>query len=85
MVVILLYAYHDLNKCIECLHYTQIISDTTMFTHSARLANILMVVAALALCVSACAGPGVGLYSDNNSAANVAALTVPVTASTLVP
>jgi hypothetical protein len=44
-----------------------------------------MVVAALALCVSACAGPGVGLYSDNNSAANVAALTVPVTASTLVP
>lgn len=30
--------------------------DTTMSAHSARLANLLMMVAALALCVSACTG-----------------------------
>jgi hypothetical protein len=49
-----------------------------MFTNPVRLANILIVVAALALCVSACTGfslPHVGLTSYNLPAAkNLAGL-----------
>lgn len=54
---------------------------TPVLTKSTRAANILMVIAALALCVSACTGPGLtlphtGLYSYNVpvAAPNVAAL-----------